>query len=946
MKKLIISLAVLFLFTASLSAQYVPGIQWREIDTAHFRIIFPAELKTEAQRVANLMEHVYGPIGKTLKSSPGRFKLLLTNTGVTPNGYVRLAPKMSQWYHMPPQGYLLGSGEWYSLLATHETRHMVQFAKEDRAFTRIMHLLYGEIGEAAMEGFSVPPWYAEGDAVTTETALTNSGRGRLPSFTRDIRTLLLSGKKYSYYKAALGPYTYKDYYPSKYNLGFLLVAYLRNNRDAEVWSRILDTTSNFSFLPLMFNISVKLKTGKTLSGLYSETMDYLKAQWNSQLKGIKITEAFPVNKNIKHRWTSYTNPVPLNKGSLIALKWGMDDIKKLVQIFPDGTEKQILPVSPLDNHISVAKGIVVWSQAFPDPEWKNRAWADIVIYDTETKKRTRITSKGHYFVPSLAPNAKMAAAVEFAPDRTCSLVIFNIKNMKKIFSFPAGRDELFGVPAWTEGGKGIILTRQNLKGKSLAIIDIANASIKNLTPQSWIDIENPQVFKNWVFADSSYSGIDNIYALNLKTGKIYMAVSRKFGAYQPHATTVKGKPFLYFSDYTVNGFNIVKTELDPRKWIPLRNVKKLKPLFIDKITAQEQGGSIVEENSIPKVNYPVKKYSPLLNSINFHSWGIIPESVESAEFFFLSNDILGTTSFTPYVAYNFKENTFGGGLNLLYSGIFPNISLSSSVTGRHTFGAGEPERSYLEETGSLSLFFPLNFSVQPVTTTLKPFMGISYFTISNWTSTYTAEQQPSPVFPLTAGVNFSSYLKPSHRDILQRWGIKSTVSLTNTPYWNGDYLGEPAYQLFLSTQIYLPGAFMHDSIKLSAAYLNEYSGSYYISNSSVDYSVAEVHGYPGLNHGNTLRAASEYSFPIFYPDFAIGPFLYISRFLGKIFYDLGVNFNDYIFPVYQSAGAEFSMEFMPFTLPLPLNIGARIIYRITDNSFRLEDTILSLGINF
>ena len=139
---------------------------------------------------------------------------------------------------------------------------------------------------------------------------------------------------------------------------------------------------------------------------------------------------------------------------------------------------------------------------------------------------------------------------------------------------------------------------------------------------------------------------------------------------------------------------------------------------------------------------------------------------------------------------------------------------------------------------------------------------------------------------------------------------------------------------------------MHDSIKLSAAYLNEYSGSYYISNSSIDYSVAEVHGYPGLNHGNTLRAASEYSFPIFYPDFAIGPFLYISRFLGKIFYDLGVNFNDYIFPVYQSAGTEFSMEFMPFTLPLPLNIGARIIYRITDNSFRLEDTILSLGINF
>ncbi|NOY08338.1 MAG: hypothetical protein GXP33_05815 [Spirochaetes bacterium] len=941
MKRLIIIILVLLFYIPALYAQYVPGIKWREITTPHFNIIFPAELNTEAERAANLMEHIYIPIGKTLDSSPGKFPLLLTNTGITPNAYVQLAPKLSEWYHRPPEGYLLGSGEWYSLLATHETRHMVQFTKIDRGFNRVVHILYGGIGELAMEAFSIPGWFLEGDAVTTETALTNSGRGRMPVFTRDIRTLLLSGKKFSYYKAALGRNTYKDYYPGRYNLGYLLVAYLRDTDDARIWSRILNRTSNLSFIPLMFNIAVRKETGKSLSGLYNETMSYLKNEWEKQLKSINITEAVKINKTRKYGWTNYNYPFPLKDGSIIALKWGMDDAEKLVQILPDGTEKQIMPISPIDGHISERKGMVIWSQSYPDPVWQSRAWADIVILNLKSRRKIRITNRGHFFVPSLSPDGKLIAAVEFTPERKCSLVIFDIAKRKEIFRFPAGADELFGSPAWTEDGSRIVLTRQGLNGKSLSLIDISASSIRDIIPRSWNDIENPRVFKNLVFFSSSYSGIDNIYALNIKTNNIYRVSSRKFGAYQPQIFISGGKPVLIYSDYSPDGSNIVKAQVTPEQWINIKQLKQFKPLFVNKITGQEQGGSIVGSNDIPDKVYPVKDYSPLLHSINIHSWGIIPESTESIGFFIMSNDILNTLKLTPSISYNFIENTFGADLTAIYSGTFPGISLSSYIRGRHTRGEGEPERTYLQESGSLALLFPLDFSEPPVTSGLFTSIGISYSAVSGWNSTYPQEIPPPPIFPLTADLKYYSFIKQAHRDILPRLGTENSISITGTPFE-----GNQTYQIFLNSKVYLPGLLRHDSLKLSIAYLDNTSGSYTLINPFIDYNTIIIHGYPAADYSNFVKASSEYTFPVFYPDLALGPFLYISRLKGKLFYDAGINLNDYDFNLLQSAGMELIMEFMPLTLPLPLNIGVRFIYRITDNNFRIEDTVFSLGIDF
>lgn len=57
--------------------------------------------------------------------------------------------------------------------------------------------LYYIIGEqaAGVASFFLPVWFLEGDAVSTETAMSNGGRGRLPEFNMVYRAQMLGGKR-------------------------------------------------------------------------------------------------------------------------------------------------------------------------------------------------------------------------------------------------------------------------------------------------------------------------------------------------------------------------------------------------------------------------------------------------------------------------------------------------------------------------------------------------------------------------------------------------------------------------------------------------------------------------------------------------------------------------------------------------------------------------------
>jgi len=471
-KNTVVSL-FLILLSLNLSAQFAevglnepPGLHWKKIETLHFTILFPENLTEEAQKMAHRAENTYRTLIKTSPGTPKRLTLVLSNQGVIDNGYFRLAPRMSEWYHRPPFLHTTGVLDWYDLLAVHEGRHIVQFDEMNEGFTKVAGILFGDLGRLAASLRAVPMWLIEGDAVVTETEMTSGGRGRSPAFDMEIRALLLSGIQYTYQKAYLG--SYADRFPNYYHLGYLLAAYAKDKFGPDTIQNIFRGTVRRANLFFPFDEAVIEEIGTSVTEYYDNVMDELKAFWTLQQKDLIPTKFRRINSETRKLWTSYMSPHYDEDGLIYVQKTGMEHPPSLVRIFPDGEEEFLAQISPLfgiSTRLSVNKNRVCWSELVPDIRWGKREYSEIVIFNLKSGDKKRITNKSKLFDPMLSPNGQKVVAVEFTPMRKCSLVILDANSGREIFRLSNPENDFYLNPSWSEDGSKLVVMRQNDVGR-------------------------------------------------------------------------------------------------------------------------------------------------------------------------------------------------------------------------------------------------------------------------------------------------------------------------------------------------------------------------------------------------------------------------------------------------------------------------------------------------
>jgi len=141
------------------------------------------------------------------------------------------APKRMEIFTCPPQDTY--AENWLQQLAIHEYRHVVQIDKLNQGMTKVLTYVFGEQATGAILGLFIPLWLVEGDAVCTETALSNSGRGRLPSFEMKLRAQTLTKINLNYDKAVFG--SYKIICPTGIISVIFLLHKLVKNMEAKFW---------------------------------------------------------------------------------------------------------------------------------------------------------------------------------------------------------------------------------------------------------------------------------------------------------------------------------------------------------------------------------------------------------------------------------------------------------------------------------------------------------------------------------------------------------------------------------------------------------------------------------------------------------------------------------------------------------------------------------------
>src|SRR5258706_4527131 len=299
-------------------------LRWEQINTSHFRIIFPKGMEDDAQRTINAMENAYYDVSKSMGVIPKKIPIVLQNQTTDNNAFVTSEGRRAEFFSTPPQNpNSQGMNNWLDELSLHEFRHVVQQDQTLRGWGKLMYYIFGTSGTSVTQGLTNPWWFFEGDAVGCESALGYGGRGRIPSFDITFRTTLLNHGAFPYNKAACG--SFKNAIPNHYVLGYFMTTYVKNHFGADIWNKILTRAYTKPPIPFSFSRSIKKLTGKNVEQTYKAMTGEMKELWGKQIEDIHETPVTYYSHADNKVFTNYKYPQFLDDGNIVAQKAGLSD---------------------------------------------------------------------------------------------------------------------------------------------------------------------------------------------------------------------------------------------------------------------------------------------------------------------------------------------------------------------------------------------------------------------------------------------------------------------------------------------------------------------------------------------------------------------------------------------------------------------------------------------
>lgn len=963
-------------------------IKFQQINTPHFRIIYPMGFDTVAQRVANTLETLREPEGKSMGTTPRKISIILQNQSALSNGFVTMAPRRSEFYTMPPQSYnFAANNDWLNLLSSHEYRHMVQFQRSVTGFNKYMSYLFGQQVTAGFAFAAAPQWFWEGDAVATETAFTPGGRGRTPYFDLLFKTNLMEGRVFNYHKQYLR--SYKHNIPNHYVLGYNMVTYLREKTgDPMIWEKVTGKSWNVPFIPFAFSNSLRKHTGMYVQDVYREMAAARQKDYEAEIAGLKFTAFESLTRRTTQAYTDYLYPQPLDNGDVVVVKSGIGDIEQLVTIAPDGTEKETFVQGVVNDAgmLSASHQRVVWNEYRYDPRWPVHNYSIVKGYDFGNQREQVVSTHSRYAGATISPDGYQVATVESSHGYKTRLVILDYFSGKEVASFENPNNDIISMPRWADA-KSVIFLRMNLQGKTVARFSLDTQTTEDLIPVTQENLGHPVISDNYLLFNSPAGGIDNIYAIDLRNRSRHQVTVSRYGAYNP-AVSPDGT-WIYYNDQTRNGMDVVRTRWAPETWQPLdKTPQPVKP-FYQTLVEQEGQGEILK--NVTRNEYESKRYHRASGMINPHSWGpYLVNSLTRINLGVTSQDILSTTRINLGYTFDLNERTGYTNATLSYQGLFPILDVSFIQADR-SVNEGDLTIYRIDTTQVAPLILDtttyernLKFTWKektiegglriPLITTTSKFIGnvsflnyVGYSQVTSFANNINSStgrfipafERSGPNSPPTQsltdpGYFFRSYqgngnlyynrfglsayrlLKQSRRDINSKWGQTIDIDYYTTPY-GGNFSGG----LFAFTGTgYFPGFFKHHSIwgywSYQHSQIEQKADNYTFRNQ-----VPLPRGQSVFLFEDFYSMSANYTLPLWYPDIAVGPLLNVQRLRGNVFFDYG--YGQTIFTAtngfsqkYTSIGGELKIDFNVMRFLPQFSVMLRYSYGLSPSVTKFE----------
>jgi hypothetical protein len=917
--------------------QGAPTVRWRVVEGRSARVITPDALVPEAQRLAALIDRVAARDTASLRTRAPRIDVVLRHQLAQSNAFVTLMPRRSEFFLQPPQAEgLLGSGDWLTLLAVHEYRHVKQFSAARQGITRRASAVFGEPAWATLAFWSVPTWYWEGDATVTETALTPSGRGRLPLFDADFRAQLLERAVPSYQTVMSG--SFKQAWPNQYVHGYHLIAAGRERFGADVWDRALRASTRRAFVPLALTLGLRQVAGVSANTLHQQTLRALQERVRAAASASSVTPATPVAP-APSSWTEDATPQWETDSTLLSLRAGLADRPQLVRHAGGRTTRLRLIGPDMGAPLSVGGGVAAWVEYRPDPRFALRGYNVILLHDLATGSLTQLGDTTRYSAVAVAPDGAQLAAIAQHPDSGMALVLLGRDGtVRRREPVPEG-DQLIA-PRFTRDGASLLLVRTRRgEGRRVERCPVAGGACVALSPFAHNGLAAPSGSDTLVVAYLPVDGRDQVVAWRAATGRWYQVTERPVGAIDP-VLSPDGRR-LAFTDHTASGRRVVTMAVEPAAW----RERSVTPPDLPRVAAlaAQEGPPLRPDTIGPDRTLPVRDYSRWSGV-----WNPVGVTVElpplgpDASVTLSSRNVLGTVGIDAGARYNTQEEAWGGQLGVTYAERFPILRAWVDQRGRRddypaatTAAGAQPAGTWTwqERSVGAGVDIPLTLTRSAYATSLTVGARLEERRVSQSTLPDWFASDAGSVRPLTLelrGVRAMQWI----RDIIPERGQVVEAMVRRTPL-GGTFQGT---QWYGRAQQFVPGGLANHALRLDAG--ADWQALRESATGPRPYRFATrlpfARGYDAVTAPRLTRVSAEYHAPLWYPDWTVLRVVQLRRLRATVFGD-ATTATTRSFPrgvattttqTFRSAGAELWMDATWFHPALSLPMGVRYSHRL------------------
>lgn len=708
--------------------------RWMSRCGKHFRIIYPRQTDSLAVRYLEALEKHAPQVGASIGYIPNAeyrrpMPVVLHPFYPLANGSVSWAPRIMNLYTVQ-EAYAPDPYPWIDQLAIHESRHVsqMQFGR-DKIFNPLFWLS-GQLATGGLCAIYGGPTFFEGDAVTAETALTRSGRGRTADFLEYYMVAFDSGDWRNWYRWNYGSLKY--YTPDPYKVGYMTVAGMRTLYDDPLFSKRF-YHNVFRKRTNILHKTMKEASGKNFRKTFREIEQHFQNDW---AEGYADRAPFMQSEDftpVPRRFESFTGLTMTDKG-LYANHNGLALTNELVHIGEDGSHERVAYRSATagDPVWAESSGRLYWSEAVADVRWELAGSSRIRYYDIENGTQGDLTREGKLFNPF--PDGKRLLAVEYPIEGGSAVVEISETDGEILHRWQAPD----GVQVVEIARNGDTIVASGISEDGFGLYDIEGGFACILAAQP-VKIKQLRTHNDVLHFVCDRTGVNEVYSFG--DGELKQLTNTKFGA-ADYAFEADGKT-MYFSSLSRDARSIrrVRTDALTEKAVDFADIHRY--AIADELSAQEAVLPSAEKprkGKTPDGIFEAKDYSKAANLIRFHSW--IPLFVSYDNILSMSDEdlyssvTLGATAFfqndlgtmTGYMAYSywpFAAQANGFEVQATYSGWLPVIEANIEYGTRkaytyrpRTVSAGEYSNTLVWANlrdkaywnGTLKSYIPFNFS--------------------------------------------------------------------------------------------------------------------------------------------------------------------------------------------------------------------------------------------